>query len=88
MQDISLEKTKEKPLCDFEIGSVCRVTKLTANGFIQRRMLDLGIVEGTKIEVLHQSPLGDPIAYQIRGTVIALRKEEAIQIIATPIENK
>ena len=64
------------------------MTKLTANGFIQRRLLDLGIIEGTKIEVLHRSPLGDPVAYQIRGTVIALRKEEAKQIWVKKLDLK
>ena len=88
MHTVSIEKTDEKPLGDFPIGIICYVTKLTANGFIQRRLLDLGIIEGTKIEVLHRSPLGDPVAYQIRGTVIALRKEEAKQIWVKKLDLK
>lgn len=40
-------------------------------------MLDLGFVPGTKIQTVRKSPSGNPIAYLIRGTVIALRKEEA-----------
>lgn len=40
----------------------------------------MGIIEGTKIKPVLRSPLGDPTAYEVRGTVIALRKEEAGKI--------
>jgi ferrous iron transport protein A len=46
-------------------------------------MLDLGMVPGTLVEVVRRSPLGDPVAYQIRGAVIALRKDEASYINVT-----
>ena len=45
-----------------------------------RRLKDLGLVEGTKIKRVLRSPLGDPSAYRFRGSVIAIRKEEASQI--------
>jgi ferrous iron transport protein A len=44
-------------------------------------MLDLGLIQGTRVEALQKSPSGDPIAYEIRGAVIALRSEEASQIL-------
>lgn len=50
---------------------------LHANGNIRRRILDLGIVQGTRIKPVLKSPLGDPTAYEIRGTIIALRKEDS-----------
>ncbi|HZK28267.1 MAG TPA: FeoA family protein, partial [Thermoclostridium sp.] len=43
--------------------------------------LDLGLVSNTAIEALQKSPSGDPTAYQIRGAVIALRKEDAFNIL-------
>lgn len=46
----------------------------------RRRMLDLGIVPGTKIENVMLSPLGDPAAYRVRNSVIALRGEQAALI--------
>jgi len=53
----------------------------------RRRMLDLGIVPGTRIETVMRSPLGDPIAYRIRGSVVALRHEQARMIeVQTPTE--
>lgn len=50
---------------------------------MRRRLQDLGIVEGTTIECLQKSPSGDPVAYKIRGTIIALRSEDANKIIIT-----
>lgn len=44
------------------------------------RLLDLGFVPGTVVSRLMESPLGDPIAYQVRGTVIALRSEQTARI--------
>lgn len=61
-------------------GSFGKVRKLTAKGNDRRRMLDLGLIYGTKVEALRKSPSGDPVAYEIRGAVIALRSEEASKI--------
>lgn len=68
-------------LYNLPIGSAGKVKKLTAKGNIRRRMLDLGLVEETQVEALRRSPSGDPVAYQIRGAVIALRSEEASKIL-------
>lgn len=46
-------------------------------GDLRRRMLDLGMVKNTKIKPVFRSPFGDPTAYEIRGSVIALRKEDS-----------
>lgn len=62
------------------IGSMGKVKRIIARGNKRRRMLDLGLIDGTIVKSLRKSPLGDPIAYEIRGTVIALRKEESSQI--------
>lgn len=56
------------------------VTALTCQGLERRRLMDLGIVPGTAIQVELVSPLGDPVAYLVRGSLIALRREQARQI--------
>lgn len=61
-------------------GTKGTVIALSASGIMRRRLMDLGFVEGTKVTVIRRSPLGDPTAYQVRGAVIALRKEEAAKI--------
>lgn len=68
-------------LKDADISSVVRVINIEAKGELRRRFFDLGIIEGTKIEVLYKSPFGEPTAYLIRGAVIAMREEESEKII-------
>lgn len=63
------------------VGSFGKVKDLRAKGHNRRRLQDLGLVPGTYVESLRESPLGDPIAYQIRGAVIALRSEEASKVL-------
>ncbi|MGL5167659.1 MAG: FeoA family protein [Afipia sp.] len=49
---------------------------------IERRLLELGFVEGATVEVLHEGPLGrDPIAVRVNNTTIALRRREAMAIL-------
>ncbi|WP_425449130.1 FeoA family protein [Dethiothermospora halolimnae] len=67
------------------IGSTAKVEKLTAEGNARRRMLDLGLINNTTVESIMKSPAGDPIAYYIRGAVIALRKEESSKIFVKVI---
>lgn len=56
------------------------VTSLTCTGPERRRLLDLGLTPGTQIVIEMGNPLGDPIAYLIRGSVIALRRDQAQHI--------
>ena len=65
---------------DMEIGDTARVVQLNIEGSMRRRLLDIGLIEGTKIECLQKSPLGDPAAYLIRGAVIAIRSEDSIRV--------
>jgi len=68
------------------IGEIGCVDSLLSDGNERRRMLDLGVVPNTKIEALYKSPAGDPIAYLIRGAVIALRCEDAQKIYVSTIK--
>lgn len=67
-------------------GSFALVTEVVAEGLTRRRLLDLGLVPGTKVEVIRRSPVGDPIAFNIRGAVIALRKEVASMVLVSPCD--
>lgn len=73
------------PLNMVPIGSFALVRELISDGSSRRRMLDLGLVLDTEVKSLRRSPSGDPIAYQIRGAVIALRSEEASKILVEVI---
>ena len=61
-------------------GATVRRIARTCRGLERRRLMDLGILPGTRIEFEMTSASGDPIAYRIRGALIALRKEQADHI--------
>ena len=51
---------------------------------LERRLLELGFVEGAIVEVLHEGPVGrDPIAVRVNDTTIALRRREAMAVLVT-----
>ena len=68
---------KSLTLNRLSIGQKAEISYLKSTGELKRRMMDLGLTKGTVVEALHHSPSGDPTAYSIRGTVIALRNEDA-----------
>lgn len=62
-------------------GKIVHVKELLTSGSMRRRLQDIGLIEGTKVECLQKSPSGDPTAYLIRGAVIALRSETSCEIV-------
>ena len=81
-------KKREVSLDRLPVGRTARVTALAADGSVRRRMLDLGIIEGTRIESVFRSPSGNPVAYLIRGAVIALRADASSGIMVSECENE
>jgi len=75
------------PLANLAPGSVCQIVSLELSGLLRRRILDLGIVPGTLIRCIRRGPSGDPTAYLVRETLIALRSEEAAQILVRKLLN-
>ncbi len=71
---------KHIPLSNLEINKKAKITNINCNDSEKRRFLDLGIVKDTIITPLFDSPFGTPTAYEIRNTVIAIRKENANKI--------
>ncbi len=74
------------------VGHIATVTSLHSASAERRRMLDLGILPGTKIENVMPSPLGDPVAYRIRESLVALRREQAelieVEAVAPEIQGR
>ena len=75
------------PLATLAPGSVCQIVSLELSGLLRRRILDLGIVPGTLIRCIRRGPSGDPTAYMVRETLIALRSEDAAQISVRKLLN-
>lgn len=72
-----------KLLTSLKPGSTATVLKLdeSLQGFTRRRLLDLGLTSGVEITAEYSSFLGDPMAYRVRGALIALRRQQAEQVI-------
>jgi len=67
----------EKRLSDMEAGEEGEVTRIEGNGALRRRIMDMGIVRGAKIEKVRDAPLGDPVEFLLRGYNLTLRRTEA-----------
>jgi DtxR family Mn-dependent transcriptional regulator len=75
-----------RTLADLELGRSASVTRISpaCRGIERRRLMDLGIVSGTAITPERRSLTGDPTVYLVRGTRIALRREQAMTILVEP----
>lgn len=70
-----------RTLNDIKTGETAVVQRLAAHGSMRRRLLDIGLVEGTAVSCVGRSPCGDPAAYLIRGAVIAIRDDDSADVI-------
>ena len=64
-------------LKDIKVGQSAKVKKLTGEGAVKRRIMDMGITKGVTIFVRKMAPLGDPIEINVRGYELSLRKIDA-----------
>ena len=67
-------------LSDMNVGDKAVVKKLIAEKNIKRRLSDIGLINGTQVECVLKSPFNDPMAYLIRGAIIAIRKNDCDKI--------
>ncbi len=70
---------------EFELAALCEgasgiVRRVEARPDMAHRLMDLGVIPGTRVTCVAESPAGDPRAYLIRGAVIALRQADARDI--------
>ena len=70
-----------KTLRETKIGETVTVVKLTGEGPVKRRIMDMGVTKGVEIYVRKVAPLGDPVEVTLRGYELSLRKEDAEMII-------
>ena len=70
-----------KTLRDAQIGEMVKVKKLTGEGAVKRRIMDMGITKGIEVYVRKVAPLGDPVEVMVRGYELSLRKADAEMIL-------
>ena len=64
-------------LRDAKIGDTVTVKKLTGEGAVKRRIMDMGLTKGTSVTIRKVAPLGDPIEVTVRGYELSIRKADA-----------
>ena len=71
---------KKTTLDLLRVGEKAIIIKVNNKGDIRRRLLDIGLIPGTEVESILKSPSGDPTAFLIRGSLFAIRSEDASKI--------
>ena len=69
-----------KTLNTLKLNEIAKIEDINCDENVKRRLLDLGLVKGTCIKPVFISPSKDPRAFEIRGSIIAIRKEDAEKI--------
>ena len=69
-----------KTLKNVAVGQTVTVKKLTGEGPVKRRIMDMGITKGVEIYVRKVAPLGDPVEVTVRGYELSLRKADTEMI--------
>ena len=69
-----------KTLKDAKVGETVKVVKLTGEGAVKRRIMDMGITKGVDIYIRKVAPLGDPVEVTVRGYELSLRNADADMI--------
>ena len=75
-------------LKDAKIGQTVTVTKITGEGAVKRRIMDMGITKGVEVYVRKVAPLGDPVEVTVRGYELSLRKADSQMIEVQKEDNK
>lgn len=64
-------------LSEIETGQVVQVVRISGHSSFRRRLMELGLVPGTRVELVRVAPLGDPVELLVRGASLSIRKAEA-----------
>jgi ferrous iron transport protein A len=73
-------------LCDAAIGAALTVEHIGGERSFRRRLMELGLVPGTRVEILGAAPFGGPIELLARGCSLSIRREEAASVVVASLE--
>ena len=74
-----------QPLTSVAVGSAATVVEIKLPAASRPRLMEMGLLAGTTVELVRFAPLGDPVEIKVRGYNLTLRKHEAEQIFVQPI---
>lgn len=81
-------KERKHRLSGLKPGQYGVIDEMKVPAKLGQRLSDMGVADGNRIECMYVSPLGDPTAYFVKGTLIAVRREDAEQIWLREEENE
>ncbi len=67
-------------------GGCCVVEAVRGEPSVRLRLLELGLLPGTKVRVVRRAPLGDALEVRVRGYVLTLRRQQAEGVAVRPVE--
>jgi ferrous iron transport protein A len=71
-------------LTSIALGSSATVAEIKLPSEARPRLMEMGLLVGTRVELVRFAPLGDPVEIRVRGYNLTLRKQEADQILVRP----
>ncbi len=72
------------PLSNMSIGATGTVAAINVSAEDRSRLLEMGVLVGTPVELIRFAPMGDPVEIKVRGYHLTLRRSEAEQILVQP----
>ena len=69
-----------QPLTSLQVGSAATVTEIKIPPSDRGRLLEMGLLVGTPVQLVRFAPMGDPVEIKVRGYNLSLRRHEADQI--------
>jgi ferrous iron transport protein A len=75
---------EETPLTSLEVGAKATVVRIGVSPADKPRLMEMGLLNGSKVELIRFAPLGDPVEIKVRGYNLSLRKHEADKIFVRP----
>lgn len=69
-----------RTLNDVKVGETVKIRKITGEGAVKRRIMDMGLTKGVELKIRKVAPLGDPIELTVRGYELSIRKADAMMV--------
>jgi ferrous iron transport protein A len=77
-----------QPLTSVSLGSTATVAEIKVPAAARPRLMEMGLLVGTQVELVRFAPMGDPVEIKVRGYNLTLRRAEAEQILVRPRDAK
>lgn len=74
----------DRYLDQLKVGESARIDAIEGDDELSLRLLEMGLIEGERIELIGSAPLGDPLEFRVRGFHLSLRREEARRVAIEP----